>query len=228
MPINAFQVRQETQEPGWWERNKDWVVPAGAALVGVAGTALGVREAGKNRAFQERMSSTAHQREVEDLKRAGINPMLSGMQGASQPSGAMADYGGLDRAVANALAVRQANATIELTHAQASQSAAQGRLANTQAADISTTAPDRYRVLAEQAAQGELSTSQIRQLMPELIKQAKAQVLQTQNAARQSRALAVLAELDKAGRVNIAKFEEEIGAMGPFGRYILEILRAVK
>jgi len=228
MPINAFQVRQETQEPGWWERNKDWVVPAGAALVGVAGTALGVREAGKNRAFQERMSSTAHQREVEDLKRAGINPMLSGMGGASGPSGAMADYGGLDRAVANALAVRQANATIELTHAQADQASASGALQTRQAADISTTAPDRYRVLAEQARQGELTTAQMERIMPELIRQAKAQVLQTQNAARQSRALAVLAELDKAGRVNIAKFEAEIGAMGPAGRYLLEFLRALK
>lgn len=60
-------------------------------------------EAEKARDFSEYMSNTSHQREVEDLKRAGLNPVLSANGGASAYSAASAS-GSADSSAVGALA----------------------------------------------------------------------------------------------------------------------------
>lgn len=53
-----------------------------------ANNAWSAQQAQKQMDFQREMSNTAHQREVADLRAAGLNPILSANSGASVPNGA--------------------------------------------------------------------------------------------------------------------------------------------
>lgn len=83
-------------------------------------SALGLWQAQKQMNFQERMSNTAHQREVRDLRAAGLNPILSAkLGGASAPPGAQAALPNFGEAANSALAAMQAASNIKLQGAQA-------------------------------------------------------------------------------------------------------------
>lgn len=65
----------------------------GNAVANLLGGSRSRRDAERQMGWQERMSSSAHQREVTDLKAAGLNPILSaGGTGASSSGGAMPEF----------------------------------------------------------------------------------------------------------------------------------------
>ena len=74
-------------------------------------------EAAKNRAWQEQMSNTAYQRAVEDMRKAGINPILAYQQGgASTPGGSQGTISGASMGLANSSAASASALGVSQNH----------------------------------------------------------------------------------------------------------------
>lgn len=92
-------------------------------------------------AWQEQMSSSAVQRRMLDMKKAGINPMLAGKFDASTPAGSLATMGNPnanlaanlagsgDRAINSAIAMKTNKKQLELMDAQIFKTYEEGGLA---------------------------------------------------------------------------------------------------
>ncbi len=107
--------------------------PVGAIGGSVVSGLFQDKAARDNRAFQQKNSDTAHQREVADLRRAGLNPILSaGGRGASTPTGAVSQVPDMGHAVSgvSARAIQRSamKANVMNTQAIAASNAVQAKL----------------------------------------------------------------------------------------------------
>lgn len=190
-------------------------------------TVFSALDARANRNFQERMSSTAHQREVRDLLAAGINPVLSARgSGASTPSGAQAR---VEDVGSSALAARQNRAQVQLLEASARREDASALLSTVQARDIeNTAAAGRLRNITSLADIAGMDAQARAQTLPLALERARAEITQMASSARAATAAAMLDELAKEGAGNIADFERRIGEAGPAVRFFYELVRVMR
>lgn len=117
------------------------------------------KEAVLNRAFQERMSSTAYRRGMQDMREAGLNPMLAFSQGgASSPMGSIAPmkniYGGLSADISMGV-TSGAKAIEALTHKSKLKSEIENIKSNT-AANIAQAGYAAQQTNTSAATQGKI------------------------------------------------------------------------
>lgn len=189
-----------------------------SAVLGVGGGILGY-------VLNKRNADSSHQREVKDLQKAGLNPMISAMGGSGAPQPQVPDFGeSAQRGLNSSLAVQRQKAELALLTAQT-------RKTSSEAMAVEALTPADLALRQSQGRFSELSVEEKRAALPDLIAQVRAQLKQTTSSARNVEALALLNEAALKGAKNTEALERalsELGIGGAAVRMLLEVLRSAR
>lgn len=201
--------------------------PLAPLLIGAGAGILGnLFSASQANRFSERMSSTAHQREVVDLRRAGLNPMLSANRGASAPQGALSNVTeGASRGVSTALQIQQAKANIDVLHAQAENLRATTRSSTAGAMRTEAMTPGELALQQSHVKIADMDVAQRKALFSTVVKRAKEELRLTVASADRARIGADLDAMLRAGSLNVQAFEKKVGELGPAMKWLMDIAR---
>lgn len=216
----------------------------GAALVGGATSLIGgilgnnsaKKEAAKNREFQERMARNAHQYEVEDLRKAGLNPVLSAMggSGAATPGGAVANVGNPAKDVVSSASAASAAAIQK----DQSKEVIRGLAADADAKELNADAlkqPDPFskptyktvwrngKEYTELVPRPTIAQAIQKETLLNLKKQGT--LLSTNSALNAANLMGV--NYENVGRANTATFNKNTSILTPTAKFFLEFLRAL-
>lgn len=194
----------------------------------------------ENRDWMERMSNTEWQRGVQDMKAAGMNPMLAFSQGgASSPSNSAptvipedAMARSVNSAGSNAIQAMQGLANVELTQAQADKVRQEADTARTFSASAFsrynseiTEINERVANLVEQRKLTEAQATQVRQMLPGLLQLQAAQTQATSAQAAQSTAQGELLRLQKPEMQATAELWKRLNEQGKAAGWGMGIIK---
>ena len=224
------------------------------AIIATAASAYGAyrqnraaqEAANRQMEFQQQMSETSYQRQVEDLKAAGINPMLvSRLGGASTPAGAMPSFinvGGAGAAgFGQAAAGMSSAAQAEKTNVEADilsetgMAQAKANLEKT-VADFGLTTAQTAKVLtdtelsAAQIATEREKPAQVRAMIDQLVATTQTELFKQLNLQQQTALLKAQvpmymakAQLDQnqvKAEANTENIRRHVEQLGPIGRFV--------